>query len=81
MSAEPGLRSPVSSVGGRLGGVGIVEVGFCASVVSVVSVEPVVVDPRLVLVVEPAMVDVVEPDVVVDGRDVVVMIGRVVVVV
>lgn len=62
----------------------MVEVGTGGSVVSVVSVEPVLVvaPPRLVLVVGPsAVVDVVEPDdVVVDGRVLVVTIGRVVVV-
>ena len=84
-SAEPGLGTgTVVPPPGRVSGVGMVDVGIGGSVVSVVSVEPVVVaPPRLVLVVEPsAVVEVVDPeDVVVDGRVVVGTIGRVVVVV
>ena len=82
-SAEPGLGVGTVSPPGRVSGVGIVEVGTGGSVVSVVSVDPVlVVAPRLVLVVGPsAVVEVVDPDdVVVDGRLVVETIGRVVVV-
>ena len=83
-SAEPGLGTGTVFPPGRVSGVGIVEVGTGGSVVSVVSVEPVLVvaAPRLVLVVGPSVVvEVVEPDdVVVDGRLLVVTIGRVVVV-
>ena len=84
MSAEPGLRSGSSAAGARVVGVGMVKAGVVSSVVSVVSVDPVlVVALRLVLVVEPlSVVEVVEPDdVLVEGRVVVVTIGRVVVVV
>ena len=83
MSAEPGLRSGASSAGAWLVGVGMVKAGVVSSVVSVVSVDPVlVVEPRLVVVVSPPVVLVVEPEeVVVDGRVVeVVTMGRVVVV-
>ena len=64
-------------------GVGMVKAGVVSSGDSVVSVDPVVVEPRLVLVVEPSLVvDVVDPeDVVVDGRVVDVGTNRVVVVV
>lgn len=83
ISADPGLRRGSPSVGARLVGVGMVKAGVVSSGDSVVSVDPVVVEPRLVLVVEPSLVvDVVDPeDVVVDGRVVDVGTNRVVVVV
>ncbi|HUR49592.1 MAG TPA: hypothetical protein VMY88_08730 [Acidimicrobiales bacterium] len=83
ISADPGLRRGASSSGARLVGVGMVKAGLVSSVLSVVSVDPVVVEPRLVLVVDPPLVvEVVEPDeVVVDGRVVDVGTSRVVVVV
>ncbi|MBW3536715.1 MAG: hypothetical protein KY395_02970 [Actinobacteria bacterium] len=90
ISAEPGLSSVVSSLGGRVSGVGIVEVGSRSprgSPVSPVVVVSVVVaeSGRSVVVVSssssPRVVDVVEPVVVVPGRVVVVVVdGRVVVV-
>jgi hypothetical protein len=82
ISADPGLRLGSSSEGARLVGVGMVNAGVVSSGDSVVSVDPVVVEPRLVLVVEPPLVvEVVEPEVVVDGRVVEVGTSRVVVVV
>ena len=87
ISAEPGLSSGVSSVGGRVSGVGMVDVGSRSSTGSVVSVVSVVVDPPGLAVVvvsssgPPSVVEVVEPVVVVEGLVVVVVEGRVVVVV